>query len=205
MVGSTLSGSVVANTNTRCSGGSSTIFNALLKIVEEPPEHLVFVFATTEPDKVLPTIRSRTHHYPFRLIPPGTLRKLLERICADEGAIVAPPVYPLVLRAGGGSARDTLSVLDQLLAGAGPEGVTYERAVALLGVTDVALIDDMVDALAAADRAAVFETVDRLVEAGHDPRRFAADLLQRLRDLVLLQSVPEAAERGLVEAADDEI
>jgi DNA polymerase-3 subunit gamma/tau len=180
-------------------------FNALLKIVEEPPEHLVFVFATTEPDKVLPTIRSRTHHYPFRLIPPGTLRKLLERICAEEGAVVAPPVYPLVLRAGGGSARDTLSVLDQLLAGAGPEGVAYERAVALLGVTDVALIDDMVDALAAGDRAAVFEAVDRLVEAGHDPRRFAADLLQRLRDLVLLQSVPEAAERGLVEAADDEI
>jgi DNA polymerase III subunit gamma/tau len=180
-------------------------FNALLKIVEEPPDHLVFVFATTEPEKVLPTIRSRTHHYPFRLIPPGTLRKLLERICGEEGAIVAPPVYPLVLRAGGGSARDTLSVLDQLLAGAGPEGVTYERAVALLGVTDVALIDDMVDALAAGDRAAVFETVDRLVEAGHDPRRFAADLLQRLRDLVLLQSVPEAAERGLVEAADDEI
>jgi DNA polymerase III subunit gamma/tau len=180
-------------------------FNALLKIVEEPPEHLVFVFATTEPDKVLPTIRSRTHHYPFRLIPPGTLRKLLERICAEEGALVAPPVYPLVLRAGGGSARDTLSVLDQLLAGAGPEGVGYERAVALLGVTDVALIDDVVDALAAADRAAVFEAVDRLVEAGHDPRRFASDLLQRLRDLVLLQAVPEAAERGLVEAAEDEL
>jgi DNA polymerase III subunit gamma/tau len=180
-------------------------FNALLKIVEEPPEHLVFVFATTEPDKVLPTIRSRTHHYPFRLIPPGTLRKLLERICEEEGAVVAPPVYPLVLRAGGGSARDTLSVLDQLLAGAGSEGVTYERAVALLGVTDVALIDDMVDALAAGDRAAVFEAVDRLVEAGHDPRRFAADLLQRLRDLVLIQSVPEAAERGLVEAAADEL
>ncbi len=180
-------------------------FNALLKIVEEPPEHLVFVFATTEPDKVLPTIRSRTHHYPFRLIPPGTLRKLLERICDDEGAVVAPPVYPLVIRAGGGSARDSLSVLDQLIAGAGPEGVTYERAVALLGVTDVALIDDVVDALAAADRAAVFEAVDRLVEAGHDPRRFAADLLQRLRDLTLLQAVPEAAERGLVEAADDEL
>ncbi|WP_346278899.1 DNA polymerase III subunit gamma and tau [Pseudonocardia sp.] len=180
-------------------------FNALLKIVEEPPEHLVFVFATTEPDKVLPTIRSRTHHYPFRLIPPGTLRKLLERICADEGAIVAPVVFPLVIRAGGGSARDSLSVLDQLLAGAGPEGVTYERAVALLGVTDVALIDDVVDALAASDRAAVFEAVDRLVEAGHDPRRFAADLLQRLRDLTLLQAVPEAAERGLVEAAADEL
>ncbi len=180
-------------------------FNALLKIVEEPPEHLVFVFATTEPDKVLPTIRSRTHHYPFRLIPPGTLRALLERICADEGVVVAPAVYPLVIRAGGGSARDSLSVLDQLLAGAGPEGVTYERAMALLGVTDVALIDDMVDALAANDRAAVFETVDRLVEAGHDPRRFAADLLQRLRDVTLLQAVPEAAERGLVEAAADEL
>src|SRR5919109_2651970 len=180
-------------------------FNALLKIVEEPPEHLVFVFATTEPEKVLPTIRSRTHHYPFRLIPPGTLRKLLERICAEEGAVVAPPVYPLVLRAGGGSARDALSVLDQLLAGAGPEGVTYERAVALLGVTDVALIDDMVDALAAGDRAAVFEAVDRLVEAGHDPRRFASDLLQRLRDLTLLQAVPEAAARGLVDAPEDEL
>ena len=180
-------------------------FNALLKIVEEPPEHLVFVFATTEPDKVLPTIRSRTHHYPFRLIPPGTLRKLMERICAEEGAVVAPAVYPLVIRAGGGSARDSLSVLDQLLAGAGPEGVTYERAVALLGVTDVSLIDDVVDALAAGDRAAVFEAVDRMVEAGHDPRRFAADLLQRLRDLTLLQAVPEAAARGLVDAADDEI
>jgi DNA polymerase-3 subunit gamma/tau len=180
-------------------------FNALLKIVEEPPEHLVFVFATTEPDKVLTTIRSRTHHYPFRLIPPGTLRGLLERICADEGAVVAPAVYPLVIRAGGGSARDSLSILDQLLAGAGEEGVTYERAVSLLGVTDVTLIDDVVDALGVGDRAAVFEAVDRLVEAGHDPRRFAADLLQRLRDLTLLQSVPEAATRGLVEASADEV
>jgi DNA polymerase III subunit gamma/tau len=180
-------------------------FNALLKIVEEPPEHLVFVFATTEPEKVLPTIRSRTHHYPFRLIPPGTMRGLLERICADEGATVAPAVFPLVLRAGGGSARDSLSVLDQLLAGAGPEGVTYERAVALLGVTDVALIDDVVDALAAGDRAAVFEAVDRLVEAGLDPRRFAADLLQRLRDLTLVQAIPDAAERGLVDVGGDEV
>ena len=180
-------------------------FNALLKIVEEPPDHLVFVFATTEPEKVLPTIRSRTHHYPFRLIPPGTLRGLLERICAEEGAVVAPAVFPLVLRAGGGSARDTLSVLDQLLAGAGPEGVTYERAVALLGVTDVALIDDVVDALAAGDRAAVFETVDRLVEAGLDPRRFAADLLQRLRDLTLVQAIPDAAQRGLVDVGADEV
>lgn len=180
-------------------------FNALLKIVEEPPDHLVFVFATTEPEKVLSTIRSRTHHYPFRLIPPGTLRSLLERICAEESAVVAPSVFPLVLRAGGGSARDTLSVLDQLLAGAGPEGVTYERAVALLGVTDVALIDDVVDALAAGDRAAVFETVDRLVEAGLDPRRFCADLLQRLRDLTLVQAIPDAAQRGLVDVGADEV
>ncbi len=180
-------------------------FNALLKIVEEPPEHLVFIFATTEPDKVLPTIRSRTHHYPFRLIPPSAMRELLERNVADEGATVAPAVYPLVIRAGGGSARDTQSVLDQLLAGAGPEGVTYERAVALLGVTDVALIDDMVDGLAANDATAVYGTVDRLVEAGHDPRRFAADLLDRLRDLVLLRAVPDAGTRGLVTTPGDEL
>ena len=180
-------------------------FNALLKIVEEPPDHLVFVFATTEPDKVLPTIRSRTHHYPFRLIPPGTQRALLERICAEENVTVAPAVYPLVIRAGGGSARDALSVLDQLLAGAGADGVTYERAVALLGVTDVALIDDVVDALAAADGGAVFGAVDRLVEAGHDPRRFAADLLDRLRDLTLLEAVPDAATRGLVDAPGDQL
>jgi DNA polymerase-3 subunit gamma/tau len=180
-------------------------FNALLKIVEEPPEHLVFIFATTEPDKVLTTIRSRTHHYPFRLIPPGAMRELLERNVADEGATVEPAVFPLVIRAGGGSARDTQSVLDQLLSGAGPEGVTYERAVALLGVTDVALIDDLVDGLAAADSATVFGTVDRLVEAGHDPRRFASDLLDRLRDLVLIRAVPEAAARGLVNAPGDEL
>ncbi|GGJ01307.1 hypothetical protein GCM10011581_43130 [Saccharopolyspora subtropica] len=180
-------------------------FNALLKIVEEPPEHLIFVFATTEPDKVLTTIRSRTHHYPFRLMPPGVMRELVERICREEGVRVEPAVFPLVIRAGGGSARDTLSVLDQLLAGASSEGVTYERAVALLGVTDVALIDDMVDALAAGDAAAVYGTVDRVVEAGHDPRRFGTDLLDRLRDLMLLNSVPDAAERGLVQAAGDEL
>ena len=180
-------------------------FNALLKIVEEPPEHLIFIFATTEPDKVLTTIRSRTHHYPFRLIPPSAMRDLLERNVAAEGATVAPTVYPLVIRAGGGSARDTQSVLDQLLAGAGPEGVTYERAVALLGVTDVALIDDMVGGLAAGDAAAVYGTVDRLVEAGHDPRRFASDLLDRLRDLVLLRAVPDAGARGLVNAPGDEL
>ncbi|MFC0429487.1 DNA polymerase III subunit gamma and tau [Kutzneria buriramensis] len=180
-------------------------FNALLKIVEEPPEHLIFVFATTEPEKVLPTIRSRTHHYPFRLIPPGTLRGLLESICGDEGVKVEPAVYPLVLRAGGGSARDTLSVMDQLLAGAGDEGVTYERAISLLGVTDVALIDDMVRGLAANDGAAVYGTLDRVVEAGHDPRRFAADLLERLRDLVLLSAVPDAGQRGLITAPEDEL
>ncbi|MGQ0842292.1 DNA polymerase III subunit gamma and tau [Actinokineospora sp.] len=180
-------------------------FNALLKIVEEPPEHLVFIFATTEPEKVLPTIRSRTHHYPFRLIPPGAMRELLERNCAAEGATVAPAVFPLVIRAGGGSARDTQSVLDQLLAGAGSEGVTYERAMSLLGVTDVALIDDMVDGLGAGDASAVYGTVDRLVEAGHDPRRFASDLLDRLRDLVLLRAVPDAGSRGLVSAPGDEL
>ncbi|WP_133847706.1 DNA polymerase III subunit gamma and tau [Labedaea rhizosphaerae] len=180
-------------------------FNALLKIVEEPPEHLVFIFATTEPEKVLGTIRSRTHHYPFRLIPPGAMRELLERNVAAEGVTVERSVFPLVIRAGGGSARDTQSVLDQLLAGAGPDGVTYERAVALLGVTDVALIDDMVDALAANDHATVYGTVDRLVEAGHDPRRFAADLLDRLRDLVLLRAVPDAGARGLVSAPADEL
>jgi len=180
-------------------------FNALLKIVEEPPEHLVFIFATTEPEKVLGTIRSRTHHYPFRLIPPSAMRELLERNVAAEGVPVAPAVLPLVIRAGGGSARDTQSVLDQLLAGAGPEGVTYERAVALLGVTDVALIDDMVGGLAAGDASAVYGTVDRLVEAGHDPRRFAADLLDRLRDLVLLRALPDAGSRGLVNAPADEL
>ncbi|MGW0183769.1 DNA polymerase III subunit gamma and tau [Nocardia sp. NPDC003345] len=178
-------------------------FNALLKIVEEPPAHLIFVFATTEPEKVLPTIRSRTHHYPFRLLPPATMRGLLGDICEQERVPVEESVYPLVIRAGGGSPRDSLSVLDQLLAGAGNEGVTYSRAVALLGVTDVALIDDAVDALADNDGAALFGTVDRVMEAGHDPRRFAVDLLERLRDLILVQAVPDAFERGLVAAPGD--
>lgn len=180
-------------------------FNALLKIVEEPPEHLVFVFATTEPEKVLATIRSRTHHYPFRLLPPKIMRGLLERICVEEGVQVESRVYPLVIRAGGGSARDSLSLLDQLLAGAGADGVRYARAVALLGVTDVALIDELVCALAAQDGAAMFATIDRLIEAGHDPRRYACDLLQRFRDLVLLRIAPEQACRGLVEAAEDQL
>ncbi|MVU79614.1 DNA polymerase III subunit gamma and tau [Nocardia sp. ET3-3] len=180
-------------------------FNALLKIVEEPPAHLIFVFATTEPDKVLPTIRSRTHHYPFRLLPPATMRGLLGKICDQEGVQVEESVYPLVIRAGGGSPRDSLSVLDQLLAGAGPEGVTYPRAVSLLGVTDVALIDDAIEALAVSDGAALFGTIDRVVEAGHDPRRFATDLLERLRDLILLRAVPDATDRNLVTGPGDVI
>jgi len=178
-------------------------FNALLKIVEEPPEHLIFIFATTEPEKVLPTIRSRTHHYPFRLLAPSTMRGLLEKICAQEHVPVEDAVYPLVIRAGGGSPRDSLSVLDQLLAGAGDEGVTYARALALLGVTDVALIDEAVDALAANDGAGLFGTVDKVMDAGHDPRRFAVDLLERLRDLILMRAVPDAGERGLVDAPGD--
>jgi DNA polymerase-3 subunit gamma/tau len=178
-------------------------FNALLKLVEEPPDFLVFVFATTEPDKVVQTIRSRTHHYPFRLLPPTAMRKHLEHICAEEGVTVEPTVLPLVVRAGGGSARDALSILDQLLAGAGPGGVTYAHAVALLGVTDSGLLDDMVDALAAGDAKAVYATVDRVVESGHDPRRFAADLLERLRDLLLLDAVPDAATNGLLDLPAD--
>ncbi|WP_134086013.1 DNA polymerase III subunits gamma/tau [Mycobacteroides salmoniphilum] len=178
-------------------------FNALLKIVEEPPEHLIFVFATTEPEKVLPTIRSRTHHYPFRLLAPKTMRTLVEGICAQENVAVDDPVYPLVIRAGAGSPRDTLSVLDQLLAGADEERVTYQRALALLGVTDIALIDDAVDALAAGDGAAVFGAIEGVMDAGHDPRRFGTDLLERFRDLIVLQAVPDAGERGVVDAPQD--
>jgi DNA polymerase-3 subunit gamma/tau len=184
---------------------TTAAFNALLKLVEEPPDFLVFVFATTEPDKVLPTIRSRTHHYPFRLIPPSVMRGHLESLCQAEGVTVEPAVLPLVVRAGGGSVRDALSILDQLLAGAGPDGVTYASAVALLGVTDGALLDDMVDALAAGDAAAVYGTVDRVVEAGHDPRRFSVDLLDRFRDLILLDAVPDAGERGLIDVPQDQL
>ncbi|CAN5420123.1 hypothetical protein BH10ACT8_BH10ACT8_24680 [soil metagenome] len=179
-------------------------FNALLKLVEEPPDFLVFIFAPTEPDKVLQTIRSRTHHYPFRLIAPSILRAHLERICQAENATVEPTVFPLVVRSGGGSARDSLSILDQLLAGAGPAGVTYSMAVGLLGVTDSALLDDMMDSLAVGDAAAVYSTIDRVVEAGHDPRRFAADLLDRFRDLMVIDSVPDAAEKGLVDYPADQ-
>ncbi|GAB3028113.1 DNA polymerase III subunits gamma/tau [Mycobacterium bourgelatii] len=178
-------------------------FNALLKIVEEPPEHLIFIFATTEPEKVLPTIRSRTHHYPFRLLAPRTMRTLIGRICEQEGVVVDDAVFPLVIRAGGGSPRDTLSVLDQLVAGAEGSHVTYQRALGLLGATDVALIDDAVDALGAGDAAALFGAVESVIDAGHDPRRFATDLLERFRDLILLQAVPDAASRGVVDAPED--
>jgi DNA polymerase-3 subunit gamma/tau len=180
-------------------------FNALLKLVEEPPEYVKFIFATTEPEKVLGTIRSRTHHYPFRLFPPKVLRPYLEQLTEAEGVTVEPAVFPLVVRAGGGSMRDSLSVLDQLIAGAGPEGVSYARAAALLGVTDSALIDEMCDALAAGDGAAAYGTVDRVAEAGHDLRRFAADLLERLRDLIVLQQVPDAAGKGLIDGPSDQI
>ena len=180
-------------------------FNALLKLVEEPPPHLKFVFATTEPDKVLPTIRSRTHSYPFRLVPPKTLQANLMQICAAEGIEVDPLVLPLVVRAGGGSVRDAQSILDQLLAGSGPEGVTYAGALALLGFTDAALLDEVVDAFAAGDGAAVFTAVDRVVESGRDPRRFAADLLERYRDLLVLDAVPDAATKGLLDVPADSL
>jgi DNA polymerase-3 subunit gamma/tau len=184
---------------------SSAGFNALLKVVEEPPEFLKFVFATTEPQAVIGTIKSRTHHYPFRLLPARAMSGLLQSICATEGIAIDPRAVPLVVRAGGGSARDALSVLDQLVAGAGPDGVTYPLAAALLGVTDAALLDEVVDAFAARDGAAVFGTVNRVVEAGHDPRRFASDLLDRLRDLIVLQRAPDAAERELVDVPPDEL
>lgn len=178
-------------------------FNALLKVVEEPPEHLKFIFATTEPEKVIGTIRSRTHHYPFRLVPPGTLRSYLADVCGRENSAVADGVLPLVVRAGAGSVRDSMSVMDQLLAGAGDDGVTYAMATALLGYTDGSLLDSIIDAFAAGDGAAAFEVVDRVIEGGNDPRRFVADLLERLRDLVILAAVPDAGEKGLIDAPAD--
>ncbi|NUT37247.1 MAG: DNA polymerase III subunit gamma and tau, partial [Hamadaea sp.] len=184
---------------------SSAGFNALLKLVEEPPDYVKFVFATTEPEKVLGTIRSRTHHYPFRRIPPSMLRPYLEQLCVAEDVTVDPMVFPLVVRAGGGFFRDSLSILDQLIAGAGPEGVSYARAVALLGVTDATLIDEVCDALAAGDGPSAFGAIERVAEAGHDPRRFTADLLERLRDLILLRQVPDAAAKGLIDAPADQL
>jgi DNA polymerase-3 subunit gamma/tau len=180
--------------------------NALLKVVEEPPPHVIFIFATTEPDKLISTIRSRTHHYPFRLVPPGILGELLEKICKSEGVKVAKGVIPLVVRASGGSVRDAQSVLGQLLAGAGKDGVTYEIAVQLLGYTDGALLDDAIDALAARDGATLFTTIDRVIESGHDPRRFASDLLERLRDLMIVDALGETNPAAILrEIPDDQL
>ncbi|HET7304770.1 MAG TPA: DNA polymerase III subunit gamma and tau [Segeticoccus sp.] len=180
-------------------------FNALLKIVEEPPEHVKFVFATTEPDKVIGTIRSRTHHYPFRLVPPQRLTDYMEQLSAAEGVAVEPGVLSFVVRAGGGSVRDSLSVLDQLIAGSGPEGLTYHGAAALLGFTDGELLDATVEGIAAGDAGAVFRQVDRVIESGHDPRRFVEDLLERLRDLIIIAAVPDGAASVLRTLPEDQL
>ena len=180
--------------------------NALLKVVEEPPPHVIFIFATTEPEKLISTIRSRTHHYPFRLVPPGILGEHLEKICAQEGVKVAKGVIPLVVRASGGSVRDALSILGQLLAGAGAEGVSYEIAIQLLGFTDSALLDDAVEALAARDGATLFKTVDRVIESGHDPRRFASDFLERLRDLMIVDALAATSANSILrEIPEDQL
>lgn len=180
--------------------------NALLKVVEEPPPHVIFIFATTEPEKLISTIRSRTHHYPFRLVPPGILAANLEKICNAEGVKVAKGVIPLVVRASGGSVRDAQSVLGQLLAGAGDEGVSYDIAIQLLGFTDSAILDDAIDALAARDGATLFKSVDRIIESGHDPRRFAADLLERLRDLMIVNALPAGGASAILhEVSDDQL
>ena len=172
--------------------------NALLKVVEEPPPHVIFIFATTEPEKLISTIRSRTHHYPFRLVPPGILVAHLEKICNSEGVKVAKGVLPLVVRASGGSVRDALSILGQLLAGAGADGVSYEIAIQLLGFTDGALLDDAIDALAARDGASLFKTVDRVIESGHDPRRFTSDFLERLRDLMIVDALQQTNANSIL-------
>ena len=180
--------------------------NALLKVVEEPPPHVIFIFATTEPEKLISTIRSRTHHYPFRLVPPGILGEHLEKICAQEGVKVAKGVIPLVVRASGGSVRDALSILGQLLAGAGADGVSYEIAIQLLGFTDGALLDDAVEALAARDGATLFKTVDRVIESGHDPRRFASDFLERLRDLMIVDALAATSANSILrEIPEDQL
>ncbi|OIJ67087.1 DNA polymerase III subunit gamma and tau [Streptomyces mangrovisoli] len=184
---------------------TSAGFNALLKVVEEPPEHLKFIFATTEPEKVIGTIRSRTHHYPFRLVPPGTLRDYLGEVCGKEDIPVEDGVLPLVVRSGAGSVRDSMSVMDQLLAGAGSDGVTYAMATSLLGYTEGSLLDSVVEAFATGDGAAAFEVVDRVIEGGNDPRRFVTDLLERLRDLVIIAAVPDVLEKGLIDAPADVI
>ena len=180
-------------------------FNALLKLVEEPPEHVKFIFATTEPEKVIGTIRSRTHHYPFRLVPPGTLTAYLESLCVQEGVEVGSGVLSMVVRAGGGSVRDSLSVLDQLMAGSPEGGLQYERAAALLGYTSASLLDDAVAALATHDGGALFQVVDSMVQSGHDPRRFVEDFLQRLRDLVIIAVAGDAAGPALGPVPADQL
>ncbi|WP_421743102.1 DNA polymerase III subunit gamma and tau [Cellulomonas sp.] len=180
-------------------------FNALLKIVEEPPPHIKFIFATTEPDKVIGTIRSRTHHYPFRLVPPDVLVPYLQQLCDSEGVPVASGVLPLVVRAGGGSVRDTLSVLDQLIAGSGGGEVGYEGAAALLGYTQASLLDDLVEAIAARDGASAFRVVDRVISTGHEPRRFVEDLLERLRDLIVIAASGDAADAALRDVPTDQL
>jgi DNA polymerase-3 subunit gamma/tau len=178
--------------------------NALLKVVEEPPAHVIFIFATTEPDKLIATIRSRTHHYPFRLVPPGTLAAHLEKVCNAEGVKVDKGVIPLVVRASGGSVRDALSVLGQLLAGAGKDGVSYEIAIQLLGFTDGALLDDAIDAIAAHDGATLFKTIDRVIESGHDPRRFTSDMLERIRDLMIVDALKDSTANSILRDMPDD-
>ena len=178
--------------------------NALLKVVEEPPPHVIFIFATTEPDKLIATIRSRTHHYPFRLVPPGILAAHLEKICNLEGVSVAKGVIPLVVRASGGSVRDALSVLGQLLAGAGSDGVSYDIAIQLLGFTDSALLDDAIDAIAARDGATLFKTIDRVIESGNDPRRFTGDILERIRDLMIVDALKDSTTNSILRDMPDD-
>ena len=185
-------------------------FNALLKIVEEPPAHVKFIFATTEPEKVIGTIRSRTHHYPFRLVPPAQMLEYMEELCKSEGVTVAPGVLSLVVRSGGGSVRDSLSLLDQLIAGSEEEAgseyvVTYDRAAALLGFTHTNLLDEVTDAFAAKNSAAVFASVDKVIQTGQDPRRFVEDLLEHLRDLIIMISVGEDAKNVLRGIPADEL
>ena len=184
---------------------SNAGFNALLKLVEEPPDHVRFIFATTEAEKVIPTIRSRTHNYTFRLVSSTQLVEHLAAVCEKEGVSAEPAALTLIARAGAGSVRDSMSVLGQVIAGAGPDGVTYAEASAQLGLTDAALLDDVVGALADHDGAAMFQVVDRVMTAGHEPRRFVTDLLERVRNLIVLQQVPGAAETGMIDAPADEV
>lgn len=179
-------------------------FNALLKLVEEPPEHVKFIFATTEPERVIGTIRSRTHHYPFRLVPPDILEPYLQTLCDEEHIRVGEGVLPLVIRAGGGSVRDSLSVLDQLMAGAIDGEIAYKTAVALLGYTDTALLDETVDALAGGDGSAAYRVIEKMVSSGHDPRRFVEDFLQRLRDLLIIAVAGDGANDVLVGTPHDQ-